>query len=120
VPNTLRALSLTELARDLGLHRAVHDRLMRAYWDEARDIGDERVLYDLALELGLDRSDVETALAGGPYADRVRMSTAEAQSLGVTGVPAFVLDRRLLVLGAQPREVFERALGALQDDRRTS
>ena len=40
-------------------------------------------------------------------------STAQAQSLGITGIPAFLLDRRLLVLGAQPREVFEQALAQL-------
>jgi predicted DsbA family dithiol-disulfide isomerase len=117
VPNTLRALCLTELARDLGLHRAIHDRLMHAYWDEALDIGDADVLYDLSLELGRDRSDVEAAIAGGPFADRVRVSTAEAQSLGVTGVPAFVLDRKLMVLGAQPREVFEHAISVLDENR---
>jgi predicted DsbA family dithiol-disulfide isomerase len=32
---------------------------------------------------------------------------------GATGVPAFVLDRRLLVLGAQPEEVFEQAFDRL-------
>jgi predicted DsbA family dithiol-disulfide isomerase len=57
----------------------------------------------------------------GSLVDRVRASTAEAQSLGVTGVPAFVLDNRLLVLGAQPRDVFEKALAQRpkQDDRLT-
>ena len=40
VPNTLRALRVTELARECRLHERVHDRLMRAYWEEARNIGD--------------------------------------------------------------------------------
>ena len=40
-------------------------------------------------------------------------STAQAVSIGVNGVPGFLLDRRLLVLGAQPREVFERAFAQL-------
>ena len=45
--------------------------------------------------------------------DAVLDSTRQAQSIGITGIPAFVLDRRQLVLGAQPRPVFERILTAL-------
>ena len=48
VPNTMSALRLTELARDLGKHSAVHDRLMDAYWAEAQNIGDADVLRTLA------------------------------------------------------------------------
>lgn len=113
VPNTMRALRVTELARERGLHRTVHDRLMGAYWDEGRDIGDPDEVRALGAEAGLDAAEVDGVLAGDSYADRVRASTAEAQSLGVTGIPAFVLDSRLLVLGAQPREVFEQAFARL-------
>jgi predicted DsbA family dithiol-disulfide isomerase len=118
VPNTMRALSVTELARDRGLHRPMHDRLMQAYWEEALDIGNPEVLRRVAAEVGLDEDAVAAAIEDGGLADRVRASTAQAQSLGVTGVPAFVLDNRLLVLGAQQRDVFEQALAQLheQDD----
>jgi predicted DsbA family dithiol-disulfide isomerase len=116
VPNTMRALSVTELARERGVHRQVHDRLMQAYWEEAQNIGDPDVLHELAGEAGLDRADVAEAMDDAQYAEVVREMTAQAQSIGVTGVPAFVLDRRLLVLGAQPREVFERAVDQLRPE----
>ncbi len=44
----------------------------------------------------------------------VRASTQQAVGAGVTGVPAFVLDERLLVLGAHPRETFERETAAMR------
>lgn len=115
VPNTWRALRVTELARERELHRPVHDRLMQAYWEEARNIGDQEVLRELAVEAGLDREEVDDVLAGDGYGERVRTSTAEAQSMGVDGIPAFVLDERLLILGAQPRDVFERAFAQLAE-----
>jgi predicted DsbA family dithiol-disulfide isomerase len=105
----MRALRVTELARERGLHQAVHDRLMDAYWAEARNIGDPDELRALAVEAGLDATDVDDVLAGDAYRDHVLAWTAQAQSIGITGIPAFLLDRRLLVLGAQPHEVFERA-----------
>jgi predicted DsbA family dithiol-disulfide isomerase len=115
VPNSKPALRVTELARERGLHAAVHDRLMDAYWDEGRNIGDTAELETLAVEAGLDPAEVDEVLAGDAYADRVRASTSEAHSLGINGIPAFVLDGRLLVLGAQPREVFERAYAQLAE-----
>ena len=113
VPNSRAALRVTELARDRGLHEAVHDRLMDAYWAEGANIGDPPTLRALAVEAGLDGADVDEVLAGDAYLERVQASTAEAVSVGVTGVPGWVLGGRMLLLGAQPREVFESALERL-------
>jgi len=113
VPNTMGALRVSELARERGLHAPVHDRLMDAYWAEARNIGDPAELRVLAVEVGLDGAEVDEVLSGEEYRDRVLAQTAQAVSIGITGVPGFLLDRRLLVLGAQPQEVFERAFAQL-------
>jgi predicted DsbA family dithiol-disulfide isomerase len=113
VPNSLTALRLTELARDLGRHEELHDRLMEAYWAEAKDIGDADALREEAAAAGLPSDEVEDVLAGDRYRDRVHASTREAYAVGANAVPAFVLDRRLLVLGAQPKEMFEQAFARL-------
>lgn len=114
VPNSMTALRLTELARDLGRHAEMHERLMDAYWAEARNIGDPDVLRAEATAVGLPTDEVEDVLAGDRYRDRVEASTREAYAMGANAVPAFVLDRRLLVLGAQPDEVFEQAFAQLE------
>ena len=77
---------------------------------EARNIGDTETLLDLVAEAGLDRDEAAAALADRRFAERVDASTAEAQQAGIHAIPAFVLDGRLLLLGAQPHEIFERAL----------
>jgi predicted DsbA family dithiol-disulfide isomerase len=113
IPNSRKALEVSELARDVGLHEAVHDRLMHAYWSEAADIGDEEVLLDLVEEVGVDRAGAKAALHERRFAARVDASTQEAQRHGIHAIPAFVLDGRLLLLGAHPHEVFERAVAQL-------
>ena len=113
VPNSMQALQLSELGRDLGRHEPVHDRLMDAYWSEAQNIGDPEVLRRLAAELDLPADEVEDVLGGTRYRDRIEESTRRANLSGANAVPAFVLDRRLLVLGAQPNEVFEQAFRQL-------
>ena len=114
VPNSRKALRLTELARDRGLHGPFHDRLMDAVWDEGTDIGDADELRRLADDVGLPDTEVEEVLSGERYLERILASTREAQSVGVNGIPAFVLDGRLLLLGAQPLELFERAFAQLE------
>ena len=107
---------MTELAREHGLHDAVHERLMRAYWSEARDIGDDHVLLDLVADVGLDRADAADAMTADEYIGRVVASTQEANRHGINAIPAFVLDRRLLVLGAHPHESFEQAFALLEKE----
>jgi predicted DsbA family dithiol-disulfide isomerase len=117
VPNTRLALRLTELAREQGLHEPFHDRLMNAYWSEATNIGDPDQLRRLASEIGLEAAEVERVIADpSAYLEIVDESTAQAQSIGINAIPAFVLDRRLIVLGAQPLAAFRRAFAQLASD----
>lgn len=89
---------------------------MDAYWAEATDIGNAGELRRLAAEVGLDTEDVERVLTDpSAYLDAVEASTQQAQAIGINAIPAFLLDRRLIVLGAQPFEVFEQAFAELGD-----
>jgi predicted DsbA family dithiol-disulfide isomerase len=112
----MAALRLSELARDHGKHEELHDLLMDAYWAEARDIGEPDVLRELAAQAGLPADEVDDVLETDRYRDVVEALTGQAVSIGANAVPAFVLDRRLLVLGAQPNEVFEHAFARLESD----
>ena len=113
VPNTRDALRVCELARDRGLHTELHDRLMDAYWAEATNIGDRDELRRLAVDVGLDAAEVDETLATGLHADRVAASTQEAHSIGITGIPGFLVDRRLVLTGAYPLDVFDQVWAQL-------
>lgn len=110
IPNTRRGLELIEWARARGAHDAMHDRVMDAYWVEGRDITGWDELAPLVTELGLDADDARAEVDADAFAAVVDGSTRTAQGHGITAVPAFVLDGRLLISGAQPHEVFRRAL----------
>ena len=110
VPNSRRALMLAELARDRGVLEQLHPQLFDAYWVRDRDLGDEHVLGEEGAALGLDRDDIAAALREPEYARRVAEQTAAALELGAGGVPAWVIDERFLVPGAQPHDVFDQVL----------
>jgi predicted DsbA family dithiol-disulfide isomerase len=113
VPNSRRALMLAELARDRGSFEALHPSLFEAYWARGRDIGDEAVLVEEGAAVGLDEADIADVLSGERYLGRIEEQTRLAIELGAGGVPAWLIDERLLVPGAQPHEVFEHALERL-------
>jgi predicted DsbA family dithiol-disulfide isomerase len=113
VPNTSKALRLTDLAVERGVAREFHDRLQHAFWAEGADLVDDAVLLDHAEAVGLDRAEAEAALGDPERAAHVREYTVAAIDMGAGGVPAWLLDERLLIPGAQPHEVFDRVLARL-------
>lgn len=113
IPNSLPSLFLGELARDRGCFDQVHSRLFAAYWSESKDIGDIDVLEEIASSAGIESEDFAEALRDSRYASRIVDSTGEAHRREVTGVPAWLIDNRLLVMGAQPHEEFESILRKL-------
>lgn len=102
--NTVDAHQVVHLAGQRGRQDAVKERLMRAYFTEGAAVGERDVLVRLAAEAGLDAAEVRGVLDRGTFVDAVRADEDEARSLGIDGVPFFVVDERYGVSGAQPAE----------------
>lgn len=102
--NTFDAHQVIHLAAERGLQDQVKERLLVGYFTQGHAVGDRETLVRLAVEAGLDAAEVEKVLAEQEYADAVRADEAEAGSLGISGVPFFVVDRKYGVSGAQPPE----------------
>lgn len=111
VPNTRRALELGEWARTQGdaAHEGLHDRLMDAYWAEGRDLTGWDELLPCVADVGLDPDEARAAVESGVFARAVDGWTGWAQSHGIAAIPAFVFEQRVLVSGAMPHEVLQRA-----------
>lgn len=110
---TVDAHRLLHLALHAGgpaLQESLKEALLAAYFVRAENIGDHAVLRAVAVAAGLDPRRVDEVLAGSDYADEVEADVAQARAYGATGVPFFVVDQRYGISGAQPVEVFTRAL----------
>ena len=113
VSNSMLSLQLAEFARDTGDLERLHPLMFRAYWEHGRDIGNLEVLKEVAGEAGLDVDGATAALRERRYDARIRGSTEAAVNVGVDGVPAWLVEERLLIPGAQPHEVFDRLLARI-------
>jgi predicted DsbA family dithiol-disulfide isomerase len=86
---------------------------MTAYWGEDRDISDPLVLAEEGAKAGLERDEVADAATTHPFQDRIQASTAAVFDMGGGGVPAFVIDDKVLIPGAQPHSLFEKVMQKL-------
>jgi predicted DsbA family dithiol-disulfide isomerase len=99
--NTFNAHRLLHLAHERGVQAQVKERFMRATFTEGEPIGDPDALARVAIDAGLDPSEVAAVLAGDDYGDAVRADELRATQLGISAVPFFVIDGRYGIAGAQ-------------------
>jgi len=108
--NSRPTLQAAEFAREQGRFDAMHHDLLRAYWDEGQDVSDIKVLGQVALRAGVDVAGMEAAVKENRFGDYLDTRRAEAEDLGINGIPAHVIADRYLVMGAQPYDLFERVM----------
>ena len=101
-PNTTEAHRLISLAQSQALGNPVVDALFRAYFEEAKDIGDPAVLAGIAAQCGVQ---------GWPEQARdLSALEQEVREMGINAVPTFIFDRKSGVSGAYPAETLAAAL----------
>ena len=110
-PNTLDAHRLIHWAGLVGAE--TQDKVARALFTanfvDGLDVGSVATLIEIAADCGMDRTAVEQKLATDADRDHVLTEISQAQRMGVSGVPCFVIDKQYAVTGAQSVEVFVNA-----------
>lgn len=108
-PNTRDAHRLLWLAGTQDRQGPLKEALMTAYFIEGRDVGNRKVLADIAAAAGIT-GDIPAFLAGDGGQQEVQEDLATAAHLQISGVPFFIFEGRYALAGAQPPEVFAQAL----------
>jgi len=121
VPNTLDAHRLMQLAESEGASTpGVAEGLFSSFFEEGLDIANRDLLVEVAGNHGIGASAVHAALEDDKTRQRVLDQEAEVRRGGVTGVPDFLINDRLFVIGAQPKQVlvdaFDRAMFGEESD----
>jgi predicted DsbA family dithiol-disulfide isomerase len=110
VGNTFDIHRVLHLGLDRGVQATVVAAVNEAYFAQARNVFDHGVLTGVAAGAGLDAVEVGKVLDSDEYAGEVRQDENQAREIGISGVPFFVFDLALGASGAQPIELFARAL----------
>src|ERR1700749_810446 len=104
-PDTLDSHRLIRWAEATGVQDEVVERLFIAYFENGDDIGDIRVLADIADVCGIDGVEVAEMLEGDTDRALVEREDQIAHEMGVTGVPAMIFGGKLAVSGARDAEM---------------
>jgi len=105
-----RALHRVLTTRGSADQAALKEELLRAYFTDGRNVGDIDVVVACAERAGLDAGDLREWLDTDGGVAEVVADIEAAQMRDITGVPAFVIDDRFLIPGAQEVDVFEQLL----------
>lgn len=116
--NSRQALATAEFAREQGddKFRAVHLALFRGHWEQTAQLDSIPDLVEIGGRCGLDRLALAAALEEKRYEAVIDANRREATALGISAIPAHIFGRRYLILGAQPEQVFRKALAELAGD----
>jgi predicted DsbA family dithiol-disulfide isomerase len=113
-PNSVDSHRLVRLADRLGLADAAVEALFFAYFVEGRNVGDRRVLVEVAAGVGLDAQEARAYLDSDEDVTAVYDENARAHRLGVNGVPSFIFNGRMVISGAQDPQVLARMIDAAE------
>jgi len=112
-PNTLDAHRLIHWAGIEGRQTAAVSALFKAYFGDARDIGDAEVLADIADSIEMDAAVVARLLKSDVDAQDIRDRDAHSRKMGVNSVPTFIIANAHAVPGAQPPELWAQVIADL-------
>ena len=115
-PNTLDPHRLIAFAARSGAAKAAVGRLSRAYFLEGLDIGDRSTLADIGTEIGLGRRRIQRLFQSEEDRPQLLAEDERVRSLGVKGVPCYIVAGRYAISGAQSPEVFLQVIDLARQD----
>jgi len=114
-PNTIDAHRLIHWAGIEGRQTAAVSALFKAYFENARDIGDPEVLADIADSIEMDAGVVSKLLASDADIEDIRKRDVHSREMGISSVPTFIVAGQHAVPGAQPADLWAKVIGEIKE-----
>lgn len=108
--NTFDAHRLVKWAKQFDRQTDLKMALFDAYFGHAHDVSDHNVLLECVDKTGLDVAAAKQVLQSDDYGEDVRHDETVYQQAGVTAVPAFIIDQKYIISGAQESELLKKGL----------
>ena len=103
-PRSRLAHEAAHWARTLGKFEEMNAEIFRAFFERGENIGEPEILISLASKLNLEIESLRRAHESREFEKSVIADEREAERLGMSGVPAFVANRKFALSGVQPLE----------------
>jgi predicted DsbA family dithiol-disulfide isomerase len=113
--NTKRAHALLAWAGEMGGQTALKMALFEAFFTQQKNVHELDVLLDAVEAAGLDREAARSALDDPRYARTVDAEIGHWQNENITGVPAFIVNGKYMIPGAQDSETWIQIIGRVME-----
>ena len=106
-PNSFNSHRLLALAYKQGIQEIVLDNLFESYFLNGEDIGDPNVLLDIAIKHKIGAEDFKSYLSDQENIEPLANEEIQARKMGINSVPTFIINKQIVINGAQTSENFE-------------
>mgnify|MGYP006172420421 CR=1 FL=1 len=86
------------------------------YFIEGNDIGDLKILIQIAKETKVHDKNFETYILSQKDNKKLINEEEQARKIGITGVPCFIFNKEFVVNGAQSEEYFIQIINSINKD----
>ena len=117
-PSTIDSHRVVRYAQRHGRATEAVELIYQSYFLEGRDIGKRSVLIDIGHQLDFDTDSLRAYLHEPTNIQGILDHNARAHRLGISGVPAFIVDGQFSISGAQEPMVIRRLLEVARERRR--
>lgn len=118
--NTFDAHRLLHWAESQGKQTALKLALFDLYFQQSGNPSDHDQLLNVAEKVGLAREAASSVLASEEFANEVRNEQQHYRQMGISSVPAFIINNKYLISGGQPPEMFVKALTDIAQKQETA
>jgi predicted DsbA family dithiol-disulfide isomerase len=108
--NTHKAHQLLMWAESFDKKHQLKMALFSANFTDGKNIDDNSVLVTLAEQVGLNGAEALEVIQSKDWSEKVDLAELSWTSAGIQAVPAYVINRKHLISGAQEPEVLAQAL----------
>ena len=106
-PNSFNSHRLLALAYEKGTQENVLSNLFESYFLNGEDIGDPNILLDIAIKHKIDAENFKSYLSDQENIEPLANEEIQAKKMGISSIPTFIINKQIVVNGAQTSKNFE-------------
>ena len=106
-PNSFNSHRLLALAYEKGIQEKVLNELFEAYFLRGEDIGNPNILLSIAVNNLIDENELKNYLSNKDNIEPLANEELQARKMGISSLPTFIVNKQIVINGAQTSENFE-------------
>ena len=106
-PNSFNSHRLLALAYKVDIQEKVLDDLFESYFLHGKNIGDPNILLQIAIKHNINAEEFKSYLSDQENIEPLANEAIQAKKMGINSVPTFIVNKQIVINGAQTSENFE-------------